>query len=143
MVPNPRAAAETLEKEWRSVGHSRETGVLWEPLRPDGEIGRLNLRPFKNAGGTISDLADAFVASSKSYRSDPEHFLSAWNSLGQRLETRPFGPLIYGEWDRLNDLLKPKDYPPIHHSDNYRTARRPAYRILILDEALRLIATTA
>lgn len=139
LVLNLKTAVEALEREWLSLGTPCEGELLWEPLSPDEEIGRLHIRPFKNRGGNIGDLADAFVASSEAYGSSPEKFLNAWNELGRRLNNRLDSPLNHSKWSRLDADMKETNYPAISHSDAYRAARHPSYRILTAEEAKRLI----
>lgn len=39
-------------------------------------------------------------------------------------------PLKYGEIEAFVSLMKEKGYPPCHHSDTYRAAYSPAYRLM-------------
>ncbi len=135
MVLSREVAAGVLEKEWHTLGPALQGEALWEPLSPDDKLGRLNMRPFKDGGGTAGDLVDAFVAGSRAYSPGPEIFLSAWNELGARLKSGPSGQLTHSDWSHLNADLKPKCYPAISHSETYRADRQPAYRILLASEA--------
>lgn len=142
MVQSREAAAEALAREWESAEAVCEEEPLWEPLSPDEKIGRLNIRPFKHRGGSIGNLIDAFVASTKAFASEQKDFLYAWNELGRRLDARLTSPLDYSEWSRLDAVMRAKDYTAIRHSEAYRTARHPSYRILTAEEAKRLINGT-
>jgi hypothetical protein len=140
MVPSRDAAADWLEKEWQSVGPAKKEEPLWEPLCPDGSIGRLNIRPFKARGGTTGDLVDAFLASSKAFRSEPERFLAVWNRLGSKLKGRRQGNFRHSEWVRLDTEMKARNYPAVHHSKYFAAARHPAYRVITAAEAESLVA---
>jgi hypothetical protein len=142
MAPSRTAAAEWLEKEWAAVGPAKVNEPIWEPLCPDGRIGRINIRPFKDRGGTTSDLVDAFLSSSQAFRSEPESFLAVWKRLGLRLKARRTGNFRHSEWLRLDAEMAAKDYPAVRHSKNYTTSRQPAYRVITAAEAQRLVTST-
>ena len=138
-VPDRESAKKWLDNEWLSLGETIQHEPTWEPLCPDGEIGRLNLRPFKNDGGKADDLLKAFLASASEYKTEPSAFAEAWAELGRRLKKQGFDSITHREWRRLDGEMKKKKYPAIHHSDVYKKANRPAYRVLMLDAAQWLI----
>lgn len=139
-VPDSESARKWLDDEWQTS--DRLWGVqLWEPLCKGGEIGRMNLWPFKARGGEQSNLLAAFLASSREYRSDGTNFIAAWNELGKRLKKKSYGSLNYKDWSKLDAEMKAKKYPAVHHSDVYNKANQPAYRILTLTEYKKLLAT--
>ena len=138
-VPTREAAKKWLDGEWQSLGVKLLNEPTWEPLCPDGSIGRLNLRPFRDEGGKADDLLNAFLASAREYRTEPSTFTDAWAVLGKRLKKQGFGSVTHKEWKRLDGEMKKKKYPAIHHSDEYDKANRPAYRVLTLDAAQWLI----
>mgnify|MGYP000250483485 CR=1 FL=1 len=129
MAPSRERATKALEIEW-SDSEPADGEAIWEPLCPCENIGRLNIRPFGARGGRSGDLVEAFLASCRSFSAHPDALLSAWNELGNRLEGKPSGRLDHDNWSSLDASLKAKNYPAIHHSMDYRTARRPSYRIL-------------
>lgn len=138
-APSKEAARNWLDNEWQDLGGVVNDESAWEPLCPDGSIGRLNLRPFKNEGGKAEDLLGAFLRSARGYRSEPEAFVEAWNELDKRLKKQSFGNISHKEWKRLDAEMKKKKYPAIHHSDDYNKANRPAYRVLTLEQVHLLI----
>lgn len=138
-VPSKDSAKQWLDSEWQNLGPAVTSEPTWEPLCPDGSIGRLHLRPFREAGGKADDVLRAFLASASEYKTDPSAFTDAWFVLGDRLKTAGFGRLTHKQWQRLNRSMKKKKYPAVHHSDAYYQANRPAYRILTADAAQWLI----
>ena len=138
-IPDEESARRWLESEWKSLGTASPAEPLEVPLRPDGALIRLNLRPFRDRGGIPQDLLHAFLRSARSFEPDPDLFRASWAALGEELSVRPLGPLNRAEWSRLDEAMRAKDYPAVHHSPTYRAARRPAYRVLTGDEASRLI----
>lgn len=138
-APSREAAKAWLDKEWTSLGAEVPGEDEWSPLCPDGSIGRMNIRPFKKRGGKTDDLVNGFVQSASDFRSEPADFLAAWNELGKRLRKSKIGRLTHKEWLKLEKEMKAKDYPAVHHSGGYNNLRRPAYRVITLENAQRLI----
>jgi hypothetical protein len=139
-IPDEKMARDWLEQEWATIGEPRADEPLWQPLCPDGAIGRLNLRPFRARGGKIQDLLAAFVVSSRNFRNDESNFRGAWNEFGRHLKRHPRGKLIWRDWKALDRKMRAAGYPAIHHSKTYDEARRPAYRVITGEEARKLIA---
>lgn len=140
-VGDEKSARRWLDREWASLGPALPGEPLLVPLRPDGAVVRLNLRPFRDRGGSKETVLRAFVTSARSFDPDGELFRSSWAALGERLEARPSGSLTSAEWKRLDEELREEGYPAIEHSAPFETARHPAYRVLTGDEAIRLVRT--
>ena len=138
-VPDAESAREWLDNEWKTLGKPMAGELMWEPLCPGGEIGRLNLRPFKTQEGKEDNLLEAFLTSSREYKSEQSSFVDAWLELGKRLMKRSVGKLDYKSWTKLDAEMKAKNYPAIHHSESYEKANHPAYRILTFDWAQQII----
>jgi hypothetical protein len=138
-APDRESAKQWLDNEWQGLGVRLPNEPTWEHLCPDGSIGRLNLRPFRDEGGKADDVLDAFLQSAREYKTEPATFTNAWAELGKRLKKSPIGSVTHSEWKRLDADMKKKNYPAVHHSDEYKKANRPAYRILTLDAAQWLI----
>lgn len=138
-IPDKEMARQYLEGEWQKLGKPEPNEQIWEPLCSDGEIGRLNLRPFRVGGGQANDLLDAFVQSSQDFKNDESNFIAAWNELGKRLKSKSSGNLNGRAWSKLNQKMKAENYPAIHHSQIFEQSRHPAYRILTKENAHKLI----
>lgn len=138
-VPDTESARKWLKREWVALVAPMVNEPVWEPLCPGAEIGRLNLRPFSKSGGNADDLLEAFLRSSREYRSDSANFLAAWSELGKRLKKKSVGKLDYRSWSKLDAEMKTKNYPAIHHSETYEKAKQPAYRILTFAEMKNLL----
>src|SRR5207237_10655081 len=65
-MPDEQLARAWLDEEWQTLGDAEPDELLWQPLCAGGEIGRLNLLPFRARGGRKEDLLAAFVRSSQS-----------------------------------------------------------------------------
>ena len=138
-APSRDAAKKWLDNEWQTMGDEPRRENEWIALCPGGEIGRLNLRSFKARGGKIDDILDAFLNSSREYRSEPKAFTDVWAELGTRLKKQGIGKVTHKEWQRLDGEMRKKDYPAVHHSEQYNKAHKPAYRIITLSDAQRII----
>jgi hypothetical protein len=141
-IPDEQMARAWLDEEWQTLA-AKPDEALWQPLCPGGEIGRLNLRPFRTRGGKKEDLLAAFVRSGQSFRHDESNFIVAWNELGKRLNRKSYGKLSWRAWRALDLKMRAAGYPAIHHSKIYEKERRPAYRVLTGEEAQRLIGAVA
>lgn len=139
-APEREMAKKWMDAEWNGLSGPIKDEPLWEPLCGDGSIGRLNLRPFKQKGGSADDLVDAFVAGAKEFKGSETTFLAAWNELGKRLEKNEFGDLTHTDWKDLDTAMKAKNYPAVHHSEAYKKTLAPAYRILPAAEMKKLTA---
>lgn len=140
-APSEAAARAWLEREWASLGPPLPGEPLVVPLRPDGAVVRLNLRPWKGAGGSQDLLLQAFLESAREVPDDVAAFREVWTALGRLLGERPRGRLTLAEWRRLDATAGPAGYPAVHHSASFAAARTPAYRVLTGPAAERLRAS--
>ena len=139
-APDRDGARQWLDSEWSSLSDADSDEKLIDPLCPDGEIVRINLRKFKASGGTEDDILDAFLASAAEYRATVNEFTAAWFELGKRLKKKGFGQVTRSVWENLDAKMKAKNYPAVHHSEDYNKLRKPAYRIVTKIEADKLAA---
>lgn len=128
-----------LASEWKTLGPSAPGEPLVVPLRPDGAVVRLNLRPYRARGGGQEALLSAFLASARRFEADPAAFRAAWRELGERLRKGPRGRLDRDGWERLDAEASGAGYPALHHHPAYAAAARPAYRVLTGAEAQALV----
>lgn len=121
--------AARLREELDSI-QPDDNEALWEPLRPDGLLGRLNLRPFKARGGDPNRLLEACLRTAFMRWGTPEDLKRAWDTFAilARQGTWPAIPL--GRVDVLTRYLILHGYPPMHHSTMYKRSYAPAYRVV-------------
>ena len=139
-VSDAAAVQRYLEVEWASLGPAAADEPMLEPLRPDGGLVRLNLRPYRAGGGSREELLTAFVASARRFRPAPGELDAVWDLLGERLQRQPLGGLGRAAWEHLDGELRSAGFPAVHHSEAYRRAYRPAYRVLRQDDVEPLLA---
>ncbi len=112
---------------------------LWENLRPDGEIVRVNFAPYKMRGGDARSIATLCLWTQSSFKGSTEDLKESWETfkrLCQDGRLRKFNPKQMTE---LDEWLVRHEYPPVPHSDVYIKSYKPAYR-LIRREFLNLLS---
>ncbi len=121
LVADPSAAADYIRKEAACAADSIQT---IEPL--DGDYSRVYLSYLKN-GLSADTFAALFSLSAKQPKGDIavlEQKLSAVLDITEKL------PFSKQEWETHLFGWKQKGYPACHHSDRYRDAYHPAYRLM-------------
>lgn len=138
-IMSPDGPRAWLDREWKTLTEPDKSEPLVEPLRPDGKVVRLHLRPYRARGGNKDALLAAFIASAKGFRADRTGFVAVWEALGASLQKAPAPPhLTAAAWSRLDAETRPRGFPALHHGARYEKAARPAYRVLTAAEARRL-----
>ncbi len=138
-APSREEAEQWLLREWEALGAPSRDEPLVEPLGASGVV-RVNLRPYRSAGGGRDALLAAFLSSAEAFRPDRPAFGRMWLSLGQGPRAGAIGRLTRAAWEQLDTETRPLGYPAVHHSDTYTRTRRPAYRVLTAERARALLA---
>jgi hypothetical protein len=120
-----------LAAEAAELGEGPEDPMA-DPISPDGKMARIHLRPYFAAGHTANVLVDAFVQTGRAYPSAPDKFEKFCACLGD-LAAAGGIPFSRDEVERYVQALAERAYPVVRHSDAYRAAYRPAYRVVALD----------
>lgn len=115
-----------------------ETIPLWENLRPDGEIVRLNLAPFKARGGDVGSLSTLCLWTHSSFNGNLDDLKESWDTFKRLCQYGRLRKFDLEKLAKLDEWLVRHNYPPAQHSDAYREAYLSAYR-LIRREFLHLI----
>lgn len=139
MIPSPEAAAAYLRQEWEELGACTEGEALIDTLVADAPFVRLNLRPYRDAGGSADSLLAAFLRSAAA-QTDTVAFARDWEEVGRRCSIGDL-PFSRAAFDSLDEAMRPAGYPAVHHSATYRSRHLPAYRVLTVAEALRLVGS--
>ena len=127
LIRDVLACQEYLQKEYASVRQDPDA-----PLLEDIGNGlvRVNLAALDTHGISPEELGNAFICSAGIHRGSLDSFrrkLLVLQSL-TRLGKTPFCP------DSLRSYLADYEdagFPPVSHSDTYRNAYHPAYRVVI------------
>jgi hypothetical protein len=128
-IKNEIAFRERLLAEFASLeAHQGERP--YEPVRPDGSLVRINLRPFKLQQGDLDWLVVACLATGQLKWGELEELRLVWDTFcGSCQEGRwpGFGPASVSE---CSVWLKARGYPAVHHSPAYRSCYQPSYRLI-------------
>ena len=123
------SAWEWLEEE---AGRIEIYDHPWEPLiedvSADGSMVRVNLRPFLRRGLLLDSLFETMKESAKG-EGVPEDFFLAWTVFRELAETGVV-QVDQNETEELDSELNEKGCRPHHHSEAYREAYYPAYRVV-------------
>lgn len=138
-APSEEAARRWLGREWAGLGPPLPGEPLVVPLRPDGKVVRLNLRPFKAAGGDPEALLRAFLQSARGFREEPGLFVAAWRAFGHGLSPEGTGGWSTRAFEEIDRESERAGWPARHHGEAYATARKPAYRVLTGEAAAALV----
>ena len=130
-VDNPAAARKRLDQEWVALGEA-PAEPLQDIISPDGRLGRVHLRSYLAAGGNPDALHRAFVETANSYPASPDKLAKFCGCLG---DLAAAGGIPFAREDVLAyfEKIARDAYPPVHHSEAFRTAYRPAYRVVAVD----------
>lgn len=137
MIVSPTAFAERLRAELESL--SPEQGdPLYEAIRPGQTLLRINLKPFKNAGLDFGALLDACLRTAEITWGEPSDLRHLWESFVSSYHQRSFAAPKPAELDNFTAILTGHEYPAVHHSQIYRQAYGPAYRLVAADFTVQL-----
>lgn len=124
MVSNEGAALAYLEREYASV--PGDAAPCIEPL--DGEYSRVHLS-WLNGGLAPATLARMFCLSAKEEGKGRE-LLEEKVQVAKRMIAEGSLQLDGAEFDKIIAAWRDAGYPALHHSDAFREAYHPAYRVV-------------
>lgn len=103
----------------------------------DARYCRVHLEPYLAAGGTLDRLAEAFVAGSADAGATGALQDAAASLLAAtHANSLPWSPDCCAAY---LEEQRGRGFPPVSHSEVYRTAYRPAYRVLPVRLARELL----
>ena len=101
---------------------------LVENVSADGEVIRVNLRPYMRRKLPLEDLFMTMTETALIEGSSKD-FMDAWGILKEMVDKEKIG-ISLKELETLDSALKEKGVIPHHHSVEYRRAYEPAYRVV-------------
>jgi hypothetical protein len=130
-LADPGTARALLERE---AGALTDAGpeVLADPISPDGRLARVHLRPYLAAGHDLRALADAFEATASITPGSRDKLERFCGCLGDLADAGKI-PFSRTEVTDYLDPIAAQGYPVVHHSEAFRAAYRPAYRVVALE----------
>ncbi len=118
-----------LIKELESIEASSAEPLL-EEISPDGEVMRLNLRPFKARQGDERALFQAMVQTARTFQKSPERLAQYLNYLEKMTRSDAIA-LDASAMKIFCDEMQRKGFPAVHHSSQYAEKYSPAYRVIL------------
>ena len=132
LIASPADFAAQLRAEYQDVS-SDETEPLWEAVRPDGALVRLNLRPLKAQGGDVEQLIAACLRTAERVWGTKEELRDVWAEFVELCRAGQWEIFSLPEVLTFSAWLGEHDYPSVHHSVRYKEASKPAYRLVCSD----------
>ena len=102
--------------------------LLVESVSPDGSVVRVYLRPFLRKKLSLDGLFWVMQRSAKR-KGDDAQFIDLWNVLSGMVDSGEI-PLDQKIFEELNSTIESDGLKPMHHTEPYRDAYYPAYRVV-------------
>ena len=125
-----------LLQEWDEIS-ADSTQPLVEDLSPDGQMVRLNLRPFKARGGNPDSLWTAIQRTADVEVPGEDAFQEWWQEIDEESQIGTI-PVSVGDVREFYDARWKEGLPVVHHSPGYEKAYAPSYRVLVRSELTKL-----
>jgi hypothetical protein len=127
-VSDEAGVRDWLERELATMGSGPEESLI-DDISPSGEIVRVHLRPYIEAGYDPEELLEAFLCTARGYRGSTERLRRYWKVAEQMVAAGrlPFPP---DEMDEFMQRMEQQSFPAVHHSQIYERSYRPAYRVV-------------
>ena len=130
-IENPDMAREWMKLEWANLDGPLEGEEAFEPLSADGRLVRLNLRPWRADGDSPEAVLNAFVRTAGTLPPDTARIRAELDAISACSGRIAIGlPIPASEVQSFFSDRAADGYPAIHHSENYRQAYQPAYRVV-------------
>ncbi len=101
---------------------------LYEPISES--FCRVNLAVWKAMEFSPEELFELFVASANYNVPGTQTDLNLCAKSVEKVIAKGLLPFSLEEWQNYYTLYKHNGMPPVHHSETYRQAEHPAYRII-------------
>ncbi|NQT26924.1 hypothetical protein HQ585_16325 [candidate division KSB1 bacterium] len=120
-----------LSTEWRGLKDPFFNESLIENIDPRQKLIRVNLRPFKEQGGTPEQILNLFERSLKETTPDESLLKQYWDAAIQMVDELEL-PFTKNAIREFWDAMQENGFPPVRHSNFYRKMHQPAYRLVLL-----------
>ena len=127
-VKDTVAVRKWMENEIANLDSSINDELI-NQLSPDGKLVRINLRPFLKKGYDPDLLLDAFIKTANNYKGSAESFKSYWKAASDLADAKIF-TFTSEEMNNFFEEQSKKQFPAVHHSEEYEAEYKPAYRVI-------------
>jgi hypothetical protein len=131
-------AWEYLQREASNLNMAEQPSEpLMEPVSVDGQVVRVNLRPFLRENQPLSKLMEAMRLSN--IDGDAAEFLEIWGAFAKLPWSLELG-FEREDIEAISRSLNSTNPQPMHHTHEYRDAYHPAYRVVNKRELARVLS---
>ncbi|MFH1908734.1 MAG: hypothetical protein ABIL11_15365 [Chloroflexota bacterium] len=130
LIASEAAFRERLLAEFAPL-EARQGERLYEPVRPDGSLVRINLRPFKFQQGDLDWLVAACLAAGQQRWGRLEELRQAWETFLGLCQEGRWPEFDLADVSSFSAWLEVQGYPAVHHSTAYRSRYEPSYRLIL------------
>jgi hypothetical protein len=103
---------------------------LWESIRPDGELVRVNFGPLKARGISPEKLSTLCMWTVSIFNIDKEDLENGWSTFIHLCSDNRCGKFSIEEVSEFTGWLTKNGYPNLRHTPAFREAYHPHYRLL-------------
>ncbi len=130
-VSDTTAARVWLDRELAEL-QARPAAPIIESITPNGELVRVNLRPFIGAGRHTEALLAAFIRTANEFPGSRERLARFWSYVEAMAET---GEIRFGREELATYFAdkRREGFPTVHHSVTYVELYKPAYRVVLYE----------
>jgi hypothetical protein len=126
-----------LQKEAQNLDVDAQPGdPLMEVVSLSGSVVRVNLRPYVREGYPLNKLMEAMRESD--IEGIPIVFVESWETFAELVWSGQLD-FEHNEVDAINNTLDRAKPQPMHHTQQYRDAYHPAYRVVRRREILKIL----
>lgn len=126
LLRDPEAARAALREELNECGNETQAPLI-EALSPD--TCRVNLSAWKKTGLPEAWLAESFIRSCAPRSDGAARFGDCLEAV-DALAAEGALPFSAADWQRQKASYLSEGVRPVHHSEAYRSAEHPAYRVV-------------
>jgi hypothetical protein len=129
LLGDTAGVARYLEEELASLATAPSDEPLVERISTSDQVVRVNLRPFKRLNLEPARLVECMFQSAAETKPDTLVFLREWNEFAALVRYR-LVDLPSEQLQEWSEKVESGAYGPAHHTDAYRAANSPAYRVV-------------
>ncbi|OGN92437.1 MAG: hypothetical protein A2Z71_09645 [Chloroflexi bacterium RBG_13_50_21] len=129
LISSPQVFINYLAEEFEPL-RPDPSGCLLEPIRSDGSLLRINLRPYKSRDLRTEVLVPALLETARSFKGDTFGLPATWMDFVHACEQGRFPKFDLDQTHQFTAWLEKLDFPAIHHSAAYNREYLPAYRLI-------------
>ena len=115
--------------EWEEL-EGDDSIPIWENIRPDGQLVRFYLAPYKARGGQVAQLLTLCYWSSTLFEGSMDDLKTSWDTLVKIGREKRWNKFSMDDIMEFDHWLRKYQFPPVHHTEVYRKAYHPSYRLL-------------